>query len=146
MPVLTKPAFIPPQIPTLVEEPPTGSDWLHEINHDGYRMILTIDGPAIRAVSRRGHDWTSRYASTVEAARKVRCRSAVIDGEMVVQDAKGVADFNALQNILTEPVSALAFIVFDLMFLDGRDLRRKPLLDRKAALPYSFTAPVKDET
>jgi bifunctional non-homologous end joining protein LigD len=70
------PAFIAPQIPVLSAEPPTGSGWIHEIKHDGFRTLLRLDRGKAKAFTRNGHDWSDRYQRVVEACRKLRCRSA----------------------------------------------------------------------
>jgi len=82
------PAFIAPQLPVLSAEPPTGSGWIHEIKHDGYRRLIGIAGKDIRAVTRSGLDWSDKYQRVIEACHKLRCRSALIDGEIIVQDEK----------------------------------------------------------
>jgi hypothetical protein len=83
-------------MPTLVDEPPTDDGWIHEVKHDGYRTILAMDGGATRAFTRNGHDWTRRYLPIVATAAQLPCRTAIIDGEMVVQDPHGCADFHAM--------------------------------------------------
>jgi bifunctional non-homologous end joining protein LigD len=87
---LQVPAFIAPQIPVLSSEPPTGSGWIHEIKHDGFRTLLRIDRDNIRALSHNGHNWSDKYPRVVEACHKLRCRSALIDVEIIVQNHKGV--------------------------------------------------------
>src|SRR5688500_12293047 len=113
------PDFIPPQIPTLTDDPPSGEGWIHELKHDGYRTLVTLDRGEARAFTRRGHDWTHRYRSIVEAVAKLPCEAAVLDGEVIVQDAAGVADFNALQNALAGAPGRLLYVVFDLLHLNG---------------------------
>jgi hypothetical protein len=77
-----------------VREPPSGEGWIHEIKHDGYTLIV-IDGGSVRAFSRNGRDWTGPYRRVVEAAGKLPCKSALIDGELIVQDENGISDFEA---------------------------------------------------
>src|ERR671926_749944 len=89
------PSFIRPEIPTLVPEPPSGDGWIHEIKHDGYRTLIVIDQAKVRAFSRHGRDWTGPYRRVVEAAGKLPCKAALIDGELVVQDENGISDFDA---------------------------------------------------
>jgi bifunctional non-homologous end joining protein LigD len=93
-------------MPTLVDEPPEGEGWIHEIKHDGYRTILAVDGAATRAFTRNGHDWTKQYRTIVEVAAQLPCRTAIIDGEMVVQDESGRADFHAMRAALSREARA----------------------------------------
>jgi bifunctional non-homologous end joining protein LigD len=88
--------FIEPQLATLVDQPPVGDDWIHEIKHDGYRTQLVIQGAAVRAYTRNGLDWSERYPGIVRGAAKLPCRSAIIDGEVVVQDPDGISVFESL--------------------------------------------------
>ena len=84
-------AFIPPQVPTPAAEPPSGREWIHEIKHDGFRTMLAIDNGKARAFTRNGYDWTARYAAVIEACASLACRSALLDGEIVVEDTNGVS-------------------------------------------------------
>jgi bifunctional non-homologous end joining protein LigD len=88
--------FVEPCIPTLATEPPSGSGWVHEIKHDGYRLIVWRDGHAVRLFTRRGYDWTERYPAIASAAAKPRAKSFTIDGEAAVVGADGIAMFEAL--------------------------------------------------
>jgi DNA ligase D-like protein (predicted ligase) len=126
--------FIPPQLPTLAEQPPEGSGWIHEIKHDGFRTIVVIEHRGARAFTRNGYDWTNRYPGIVAAAAALRCRSAILDGEVIVQDERGASDFEALQAALFSRRSPLIFCAFDLLHLNGKDLRDKPLIERRARL------------
>lgn len=127
-------AFVDFQLPTLVVTPPAGESWLQEIKHDGYRTQLIIENGAARALTRRGFDWPARYAPVVEAAARLAVRSAVIDGEMVVFNDKGISDFQMLRSARRWQPERLVFIAFDLIHLNGQDLRSKPLSQRRAAL------------
>ena len=82
--------FIKPELPTLVPEPPAGECWIHEIKYDGYRTLIVIDRGQVRAFTRSGNDWTRAYRRVVDACCKLKCESALIDGEMVVQDEHGI--------------------------------------------------------
>ena len=82
-------SFIEPMLPTLVKEPPEGDEWIHEIKYDGYRTQLIIDGSGVRAYTRNGFDWTDRYRLVLRAADSLKCGSAILDGEMIVQDEQG---------------------------------------------------------
>ena len=124
-----------PQLASPAARPPEGEEWLHEIKFDGYRTIARIDGDEVRLCTRTGLDWTERYGVLVEAFRRLPCKQALIDGEIVVQDEHGIASFAALQDALAEGrTQALIFFAFDLMYLDGYDLTATPLLERKRAL------------
>src|SRR5829696_9791328 len=83
------PAFIAPQLPMLSAEPPAGAGWIEEIKHDGFRTLLRMDRGQAQAFTRSGLDWSDKYQRVIEACRKLRCRSALIDGEIIVQDEKG---------------------------------------------------------
>jgi bifunctional non-homologous end joining protein LigD len=87
------PAFLAPQVPILSAQPPTGPGWIDEIKHDGF----CISGKDARAFTRSGLDWSDKYQRVIEACRKLRCRSALIDGEIIVQDENGFSDFAALR-------------------------------------------------
>jgi bifunctional non-homologous end joining protein LigD len=125
-----RPGFIRPMMSTLVDEPPEGEGWIHEIKHDGYRTILAVDADA----TRNGHDWTRQYRTIVAQAAQLPCETAIVDGEMVVQDEHGRADFHAVRAALTREPERLAFFAFDLPMLDGHDLRNKPLYERRRIL------------
>jgi ATP-dependent DNA ligase len=127
-------SFIPPQLPSLTEHPPEGASWIHEVKHDGYRTMLVIERGSALAYTRNGHDWSDRYSGIIAAARKLSCRSAILDGEVIVQDARGVSDFEALQVALRSQPSRLIFYAFDLLHLDGKDLLDRPLVERRAKL------------
>ena len=92
--------FIPPQLPSLTDQSPEGANWIHEVKHDGYRTMLVIERGLSRAHTRNGHDWSDRYPGIIASARKLLCRSALLDGEVIVQDGRGVSDFEALQAAL----------------------------------------------
>lgn len=128
-------AFIAFQSPTLVLNTPEEADWLHEIKYDGYRTELVVEGRQARAFTRRGYDWSHRYKRIVQAAAQLPVKSAILDGEAVVLGSTGLPDFQALERELGNANShKLMFFAFDLLHLNGRDLRREPLIARKAAL------------
>jgi bifunctional non-homologous end joining protein LigD len=124
--------FVDPCIPTLGAKPPSGTDWVHEIKHDGYRLIVRRDGPTVRLFTRRGYDWTDRYPAIASAAAKLPARSFTLDGEAVVCGADGVAVFDALHR--RRRASDAILFAFDLIELDGEDFRPLPLGKRKARL------------
>jgi bifunctional non-homologous end joining protein LigD len=88
--------FIEPQLASPVDQPPEGKHWICEIKHDGYRSHIVIDRRQVRVFSRNGHDWSDRYPGIIRAAANLRCQSAIIDGEAIVQDGNGISDFEAL--------------------------------------------------
>jgi bifunctional non-homologous end joining protein LigD len=124
--------FVPPCIPTRAPKPPIGADWVHEIKHDGYRLQVRRDGDAVRLFTRRGYDWSGRYPAIAVTAMLLRARSFTLDGEAVVCGPDGVAVFDALHRRGT--VSEAMLYGFDLLELDGEDLRGLPLVDRKKRL------------
>lgn len=126
--------FIPPLLPTLVDEPPAADGWIHEIKHDGWRVQLLIEDHRIRTFTRNGHDYSRQMASIVSAAHDLGCQSAVIDGELIVQDEAGRSDYEALRRAMTGEQQKLVFYAFDLMVIDGQDIRRERLVDRKGRL------------
>jgi bifunctional non-homologous end joining protein LigD len=129
------PEFEEPQLATLVDRPPEGDDWIHEIKFDGYRLLIRIEDGEIRVLTRRGRDWTRKFGPLVSAAASLEAARAFIDGEAVVMKDNGGSDFQALQNAISGGRGKeIVFYAFDLLHLDGRDLRTLPLLDRKEAL------------
>jgi bifunctional non-homologous end joining protein LigD len=126
--------FIEPQLETLIDQPPFGEDWIHEVKHDGYRTQLVIERGAVRAYTRNGFDWSERYPGIVRAAAKLPCRSAIIDGEVIVQDPDGISDFESLGSTIRWSPGRLLLYAFDLLHLDGKDLRDSTLLNRRAKL------------
>lgn len=128
------PAFVAPQLATLVDEPPPGSDWLHEIKYDGYRVISAIASGEVALYTRNGLDWTERFHPLVKPLSALRCDSALLDGEMAVADKEGHTNFGALQDALSSGSGRIGYYIFDLLSLDGEDLRKRPLIERKARL------------
>src|SRR5262245_45569597 len=126
--------FIEPQLATLVEMPPHREGWIHEVKLDGYRTLLLIEKGAVRACTRNGFDWSHRYPGIVRAAAKLKCKSAILDGEVIVQDSNGISDFEHLSTVIKWAPERLVFYAFDLVHLDGRDLREAPLLERRETL------------
>ncbi len=128
------PPFVSPQLATLVDAPPAGKEWLHEIKYDGYRAIASLGGGGVKIRTRNGHDWTDKFRTLTPALSRLPCKSALIDGEIAVADKEGHTDFGALQDALSSGKGGFGYYVFDLLELDGKDLRKKPLTARKAAL------------
>ena len=129
------PARIEPQLATLAREIPPGEGWLHELKLDGYRLVSHVDGKNVRVITRGGHDWSERLGPVVSMLGRLAVDSAILDGELVVLNEEGLTDFQLLQNALSaEGGAPLRYHVFDLPYLNGADLRRVPLADRKALL------------
>jgi len=129
------PARVPPQLCQLVTEPPAGDDWVHEIKLDGYRILARLEKGRVRLLTRNSQDWTARFPGVARAVAALPARQAWLDGEIVVLDARGLSSFQALQEALSGTrAAAFHYFVFDLLYLDGRDLRRLPLIQRKAKL------------
>ncbi|MHB2247421.1 DNA ligase D [Pseudomonas fitomaticsae] len=128
------PAQLKPQLATLVESAPEG-DWQYEIKFDGYRIMARIDKDEVQLFTRNGHDWTHKLPKQAQALAALGLESAWLDGEMVVADADGVPDFQALQNAFDSGRSEnILYYLFDLPYLNGVDLREVPVQERRAAL------------
>ncbi|WP_422419401.1 DNA ligase D [Pseudomonas sp. GZD-222] len=128
------PATLKPELATLVESPPEG-DWRYEVKFDGYRILARIEHGKVRLFTRNGHDWTAKLPRQAKALARLELQSAWLDGEMVVANEHGVADFQALQNAFDEARDEqIIYYLFDLPFLNGMDLRQCPLQQRRAAL------------
>ncbi|HYU31595.1 MAG TPA: DNA ligase D [Thermoanaerobaculia bacterium] len=129
------PGAIEPQLATLVDEPPQGAEWVHEMKFDGYRVLCEMRDGKVHIRTRHGKDWTARFSPVAEAVAQLPVRSALLDGEVAVLEPDGTTSFQALQNALTgDREHDLVYFAFDLLYLDGYDLRGATLLDRKAAL------------
>lgn len=129
------PRFIEPCLATLRTHAPPGPAWVHEIKYDGYRLQLHIAGERVTLLTRRGYDWTARFQTLVAAARRLRVGQAIIDGEVTVPSARGISDYALLQDDLAAGRSdRFVYYAFDLLHLDGMDLRSAMLIERKAAL------------
>src|SRR3979411_2138638 len=118
-----------PCLPPPAKQVPSGPDWLHEIKHDGYRLIVQREGKRVRLFTRNGHDWTDRYPLIVEAALRTRSTSFVIDGEAVLVGVDGISDFNGLHS--RRHNDEVQLYAFDILAIDGDDLRKLPLHLRK---------------
>jgi len=137
------PDFIEPQLATLRTSPPEGEAWVHEIKFDGYRIQAHVSGGAVKLFTRKGLDWTPRFGTQIaNRLAALDCGDAVLDGEIVVLTDKGIASFSALQEALSSGRGErLLYFVFDLLWLDGKDLRGLPLSERKAKLEKLVDAP-----
>lgn len=129
------PVHITPQLATLYSEAPTGEDWIHEIKFDGYRILARKDGDHVRLFTRNGHDWTDKFP-TIEAGLReaVGADRAYLDGEVVILTPEGRTDFGALQDYVAEQRGNPVYFAFDLLYLDHRDLRGRPQVERKERL------------
>ncbi len=129
------PSRIDVQLATLIDAPPTGDDWLHEVKFDGYRMVCRIEDGDVRLITRNHNDWTSRLPGIVEAAGQLHVPQAVLDGEVVVLQPNGVTDFQALQNAFREGQGQqIKYMAVDLLYLNGQSLMELPLEQRKQQL------------
>jgi bifunctional non-homologous end joining protein LigD len=132
------PAFTRPQLATLVDAVPAGNDWFHEIKFDGYRALIAVAGAEVRVYTRGGLDWTDKFAPLVRAIAALDLPPALIDGEITAPGADGNPSFSALQTELKrghgEQTSPMDFHAFDLLWLDGVDLKPLPNIERKERL------------
>ena len=124
--------FIPPCLPTKADSPPSGALWLHEIKHDGFRVVARKDGDHVRLYSRPGNSLTERFPLIVEAMSSLRSRSCILDGEAVACDENGLPSFDRIRYRRHD--ATVFLYAFDLIELNGDDLRREPLEVRKATL------------
>ena len=124
--------FVAPCLPTRTDKLPSGDQWLHEIKHDGFRVIARKDGDHVRLYSRPGNDMTRRFPLIAEALTGLRSRSCIIDGEAVACDDNGLASFERIR--YRQHDGEVFLYAFDLIELNGDDLRRDPLQVRKATL------------
>jgi bifunctional non-homologous end joining protein LigD len=128
------PNFVAPCLPSTGERARSGGRWVHEIKHDGYRLQLRVADRRAAMLTRQGLDWTEKFRSIARSAADLPVKSALIDGEVVVESEGGPASFTALVEALKSGSGQLVYFAFDLLFLDGYDLRAAPLVERKAAL------------
>jgi bifunctional non-homologous end joining protein LigD len=135
------PGSIPLELATLVNVPPTGDEWLAEAKYDGYRLVLTLEDGQVRALTRSGADWTDRFSGLAAAVAQLPASSAVLDGEAVVFDDAGVSRFEQLQTALGSHPERISFAAFDLLHLNGFDLRDQPLVARKELLATLLAEP-----
>jgi bifunctional non-homologous end joining protein LigD len=129
------PTFLAPSLASPCDKPPSGPKWVHEIKYDGYRIQARIDGRSVKLLTRKNLDWTERFSSIATALRELRLGSALLDGEIVVEDASGMASLNNLQlDLKAGRQDRFRYHVFDLLYCEGFDLTRVRLLDRKGLL------------
>lgn len=131
--------FVPTMQPTLADTAPSGSHWIHELKYNGFRTELLLNGSYSRAFTRNGQDWTERYRLIVDAAQSLTGGLALLDGEIVVQGGgSGQRDLHAVRSAITSAPDLLVFYAFDLLMIEGNDIRHEPLLNRRERLRYSI--------
>jgi len=145
IPAGATPAALPltlfPQLATLVDEPPGDEGWIYELKLDGYRIVTRIEGDDVRLFTRNGNDWSARLKALKEEVRSLGIGSAWLDGEIVVLDSRGLPDFQALQRAFdATSTRGIVYFVFDLPYFGGHDLRRVPLVERRAVLERVLAA------
>ncbi len=137
-PKMAKPpkwAFVEPALATHVEKPPAADTWIHEIKYDGYRIQAAVSGDSVKLFTRTGLDWTGKFQPIADALAKLNLRDVLIDGEAAVAHANGRTDFSSLQKSLENGVAkGVSYFAFDLLAEGARDLRKAPLVERKARL------------
>ena len=131
--------FVEPCLPSPAKRPPAGSNWIHEIKHDGFRIMARRDAGGVRLISRNGHDFTARFSLAAAAVTALPGRSFLIDGEAIVTDDKGLAVFELVRRARHGGDAVLC--AFDLIELEGEDLRRRPIEDRKSKLAKLVRTP-----
>lgn len=137
--------FIEPCLATAASAPPAGEKWVHEIKFDGYRLQPALEKGGVTIRTRRGLDWTDRFPSIAKAIAALPVKSAIFDGEAVVEDKSGIADFAALQDALKAGrEQTIVFYMFDLLYLNGFDLRALPLAQRKDLLEQALANAPRD--
>jgi bifunctional non-homologous end joining protein LigD len=124
--------IIEPCLPSPAKAPPSGRGWIHEIKHDGCRILARKDATGVRLITRAGNDFSSRFPFIAMAVSKLPLRACLIDGEAIVCDENGLADFELIRGHVT--ADNAVHCAFDLLELDGRDLRRRPIEERKELL------------
>jgi bifunctional non-homologous end joining protein LigD len=129
------PDWVKPQLTRLVDDPPEGPDWLHEIKFDGYRMHARLERGEVRLLTRNGLNWTGKYPQIAAAVSSLRARQAYLDGELCGVGPDGITSFSMIQMASDAGNAAgLVFFLFDLLHLDGEDLTAQPVIERKARL------------
>lgn len=130
-----QPRTLSPQLATLADEVPNGDEWLHEVKFDGYRMLAFVERGKVRLVTRNAIDWTHRFPAIARAVESLGIENAILDGEIVAVDAKGLSHFQLLQTALKNPgTTPLVYFLFDLPWLGSWDLTKSRLIDRQALL------------
>jgi bifunctional non-homologous end joining protein LigD len=133
--------FFEPCLPSVAKKPPVGESWVFELKWDGYRLLVRKTDDVVRVYTRRGADWTDRYPRIVQAARKIKATSFLLDGKGIVYDRKDMPNFDLLHS--RDYDKEAVFVAFDLLELNGTEVRKQPLVERKELLA-DFLAKVKD--
>lgn len=129
------PHLIKPQLATLVDKPPAGNNWLHEIKFDGYRLLAFIENGKARLMTRGNQNWTAKFPNISKELDKLGLKNAIFDGEVVVLDKRQHPNFQLLQNAIKDNKNSLfIYYIFDLIYFEGRDLSSLPLIERKKIL------------
>jgi bifunctional non-homologous end joining protein LigD len=129
------PVFVDPSLATQRKLPPNGANWIHEIKYDGYRLQARMNGGKVQLLTRRSLDWSARFPTIKQALKPLPVSSALIDGEVVVQDERGLSSFSGLQaQLKSGKYDRMAYFAFDILYCEGRDLRAVPLSERKQVL------------
>lgn len=129
------PEFVSPQLATLVKEAPRGNQWLHELKFDGYRLLCHLHRGHVRLWTRNRKDWTDKFPNIAKALQTLRVQSAILDAEVVAMDSSGRSSFQGLQQAIHKTGGrGLVLEVFDLIYIEGFNLQRTPLIQRKAVL------------
>jgi bifunctional non-homologous end joining protein LigD len=131
--------MIEPCLPSSAERPPSGDDWLHEIKHDGIRILARRDASGVRLITRHGNDFTARFPLAVEAVTRLPANSFLLDGESIVTNERGLAVFDLIRHKRHGANAVL--LAFDLIELDGEDLRRMPIEQRKRKMAKLVRGP-----
>src|ERR1700726_4163081 len=138
------PDWIRPQLTELVDAAPEGDQWLHEIKYDGYRMHARLDRGAVRLLTRTGLDWTHKYPAIATAVASLPATQAYLDGELCGVRPDGIPSFSMIQAASDSGNAAsLVFFLFDLLYLDGEDLKALPLIERKTRLAALLSNAIK---
>jgi bifunctional non-homologous end joining protein LigD len=127
--------FVEPALATREEKAPAGDNWIHEIKYDGYRLLASVSGEAVRLYTRNGLDWTGRFQTIADALAKLGLKDVMLDGEVAVAQANGRTDFASLQRSLESGVArGVSYFAFDILFDGAKDLRKLPLIERRERL------------
>lgn len=129
------PEFVSPQLATLVKEAPKGNEWLHELKFDGYRLLCHVQRGHVRLWTRNRKDWTDKFPTIAKALQELRVQSAILDAEVVAMDSSGRSSFQGLQQVIHKTGGrGLVLEVFDLIYIEGFNIQRMPLIERKQIL------------
>src|SRR5919106_5638947 len=124
---MAMPEFVSPQLATLVKEPPTGDEWLHELKFDGYRLLSHLNRGHVRLWTRHQKDWTGKFPNVVKALKTLKVQSAILDAEVVALDSSGRSSFQMLQQAIHKTAGkGLVLQVFDVIYIGGFNIQRTP--------------------